>query len=65
MRALLLIIVWSYRAAFVLNELDVIVISDFQNGLDMFSDIRPKHCLPMLAALSTVMPWMMRSSADD
>ena len=56
MRALLLIIVWSYRAAFVLNELDVIVISDFQNCLDMFSDVGPEHGLPMFTALNTIMP---------
>ena len=31
----------------------------------MFSDVRPKHGLPMFAGLSTVMPWVMRSSGDD
>ena len=55
MRALVMI-VWSYRAALVLNKLDVIVISDFQNCLDMFSDVGPEHGLLVFTALNTIMP---------
>ena len=35
------------------------VISDFQNCLDMFSDVGPEHGLPMFTALNTLMPLMM------